>query len=213
VSDPRATIRARVPVRLGRAQGARAELITFDGLHDGREHLACLVARTQPKVPLVRIHSECLTGDVFASTRCDCGAQLDEALHHVAMSGAMLLYLRQEGRGIGLYNKLDAYLIQSEGFDTYTANRMVGKAPDERDYGVAVAMLDALGYRRIRLLTNNPDKVRQLKQGGIVIDEVVGTTVQVTDENVRYLRSKADLAGHTLDLCRGHRMGAGDGRA
>lgn len=124
---PEATVRARVPVALDRAGGTTAELVTFRGLGDGREHLAVLFPPLAP-VPLVRVHSECLTGDVLGSLRCDCGPQLDEALEAVADDHGAVLYLRQEGRGIGLYNKLDAYLLQQADVDTFSANRMPAAA-------------------------------------------------------------------------------------
>jgi GTP cyclohydrolase II len=153
----------------------------------------------------VRVHSECLTGDVFGSARCDCGPQLDEALRRISATGGAVLYLRQEGRGIGLYSKLDAYLLQDGGSDTFEANRLLGYDADERDYGVAAAMLRALGMPRIRLLTNNPDKVRQLRGCGIDVAAVVPTAVHRTAENASYLAAKADLAGHTLGVTQGVR--------
>ncbi|MFB7056157.1 GTP cyclohydrolase II RibA [Streptomyces vinaceus] len=197
-----AAVRARVPVTLSRVQGRSADLITFHHLPDPGEHFAVLVpaapADTAP--PLVRLHSECLTGDVLGSARCDCGPQLDEALRAIADHGGAVLYLRQEGRGIGLYNKLDTYVLQSQDHDTFAANRMIGRGDDERDYAAAAAMLHALGLTRIRLLTNNPDKVRELRTYGIEITEVIPTGVYVTAENSRYLSAKAELAGHTIAL-------------
>jgi GTP cyclohydrolase II len=190
-------VRARIPVNFRRAGHNAAELVTFYGLNDGKEHLACIVASQGSSAPLVRIHSECLTGDVFGSTRCDCGPQLSEILGYLAQEGGVLLYLRQEGRGIGLYNKLDAYLLQDRGIDTFEANRLLGRRDDERDYGVAASMLKALGYRRIRLLTNNPDKVEQLKKNGIEIADVVATGIHMTPDNTDYLKAKAEHAGHT----------------
>ncbi|MFS8198523.1 GTP cyclohydrolase II [Streptomyces sp. CWNU-52B] len=197
-----ATVRARVPVVLGRAAGRTAELVTFRGLPDDGEHLACLVPPWDTREPpLVRLHSECLTGDVFGSTRCDCGPQLDEALNLLAAHGGVLLHLRQEGRGIGLYNKLDTYLLQGQGqdrgVDTFEANRLIGRGADERDYLTAAVMLHTLGLRRVRLLTNNPDKVRQLRGHGIEIAETVPTGVHLTPENAAYLAAKA-RSGHHL---------------
>ncbi|MFE4062311.1 GTP cyclohydrolase II RibA [Streptomyces sp. NPDC059096] len=187
-------------ITLSRPRGLRAELVTFHGLPDAGEHLACFVPPRGGSVPLVRLHSECLTGDVLGSTRCDCGPQLDEALGRLAGDGGAVLYLRQEGRGIGLYNKLDAYLLQNARTDTFEANRLLGRGADERDYGVAAAMLRTLGLRRIRLLTNNPDKVRQLRDHGIDVTAAVPTRLHLTDDNAAYLTAKARSAGHTLAL-------------
>src|SRR5918997_1639705 len=173
-----AAVRTRVTVPLGFADGyaTTAEVVTFDGLVDGREHLllglgdwrqALARSASGSEAPLVRPHSECLTGDVFGSERCYCGPQLREAAERITESGGFLLYLRQEGRGIGLYAKLDAYALQDAGLDTYEANLALGFGEDERDYGVAAEMLFALGVRRIDLLTNNPDKVAQLRAAGV----------------------------------------------
>ncbi|QNP70209.1 GTP cyclohydrolase II [Streptomyces roseirectus] len=198
-SGPGTGVRARVPVTLNRA-GAAAELVTFHGLTDRQEHVAVVVAAEQQAVPLVRLHSECLTGDVFGSERCDCGPQLEESLRLVARDGGAVLYLRQEGRGIGLYNKLDAYVLQDGGSDTFEANRLLGRGEDERDYTSAAEMLRALGLTRIRLLSNNPDKAEQLTELGIEVVERVPTGVFLTGENGRYLDAKARHAGHTLPV-------------
>ena len=166
-----ATARAHVPITLGRNVGRRiaATVVSFTGLVDGGEHIAVVVPPiTEPA--LVRMHSECLTGDVLGSARCDCGPQLDEAMRMIGESGGVLLYLRQEGRGIGLYNKLDAYVLQDAGVDTYQANELVGRRPDERDYLVGAQILRALDISRIRLLTNNDDKARQLRRHGIDVE-------------------------------------------
>jgi GTP cyclohydrolase II len=200
VTAEQATVRARVCVTLGRANGHYAELVTFYGLPDAGEHLACVVRQRNSGVPLVRLHSECLTGDVFGSARCDCGPQLDEALSRIAEDGGAVLYMRQEGRGIGLYNKLDAYLLQNQHTDTFEANRLIGRGADERDYAAAAAMLWALGMPRIRLLTNNPDKVQQLHDNGIDVVDTVPTALYLTKENSRYLAAKARGGGHTLAL-------------
>ncbi len=172
VEFPPASVRAKVRVDLDRTVRCVADLVTFDGLVDDREHLALVVSpgdSAASGVPWVRVHSECLTGDVFGCDRCDCGGQLDRALPLVAEHGGAVLYLRQEGRGIGLYNKLDAYVIQDCGYDTYEANRALGRAPDERGYRVAAQMLLALGMPRVVLLTGNPDKVGQLCGDGIEV--------------------------------------------
>jgi GTP cyclohydrolase II len=149
---------------------------------------------------LVRPHSECLTGDVFGSQRCDCGAQLREAVERITDSGGFLLYLRQEGRGIGLYSKLDAYALQDAGLDTYEANLALGHREDERSYLVAAQMLRALGVSRTALLSNNPDKARQLGRFGVTVAERVPTGVHLSDTNARYLATKALRGGHTLDV-------------
>jgi GTP cyclohydrolase II len=199
-SPPPARIRRSVPatVRLG-GYATSARLITFHGLVDGREHLAIgLGDLAERAVPLVRPHSECLTGDVLGSERCDCGPQLHEAAARIAAAGGYLLYLRQEGRGIGLYDKLDAYALQDQGLDTYDANLALGHAADERDYTVAAQMLLALGVTTIALLSNNPDKHAQLLANGIAIAEQVPTGFHVSDSNVRYLSTKTHRGGHTL---------------
>ncbi|MFE7889121.1 GTP cyclohydrolase II [Streptomyces sp. NPDC057412] len=210
LAAPTATVRARVPVTLGRAEGRTAELVTFQGLSDEGEHVACVFPEPEPEpepvpepasgraAPLVRLHSECLTGDVFGSTRCDCGPQLKEALSLLARHGGVLLYLRQEGRGIGLYNKLDGYVLQDEGADTFEANRLLGRGADERDYGTAAAMLRALGLHRVRLLTNNPDKVAQLRVHGVDVAESLPTAVHRTPDNTAYLAAKARSGHHLL---------------
>jgi GTP cyclohydrolase II len=151
-------------------------------------------------MPLVRPHSECLTGDVFGSERCDCGPQLREAVERITDSGGYLLYLRQEGRGIGLYAKLDSYALQDTGLDTYEANVALGHRADERSYLVAAQMLLALGVSRIALLSNNPDKARQLRRFGVTVAQRVPTGVHLSAANARYLATKAHRAGHTLDI-------------
>ncbi|MEW2252212.1 GTP cyclohydrolase II [Streptomyces sp. NPDC006975] len=198
---PAATPRARVRVPLTFPDGYRAdaELVTFHGLADGREHLA-VVLGDPGDVPLVRLHSECLTGDVFGSARCDCGPQLREAVERIADRGGILLYLRQEGRGIGLYNKLDAYALQDQGLDTYAANAALGLPEDARDYTAAAQMLTALGIGTLDLLSNNPDKAGQLRALGIDVRDRVPTGVFPTPHNVRYLRAKVLQTQHTLPL-------------
>ncbi|MFF9096121.1 GTP cyclohydrolase II [Streptomyces sp. NPDC014802] len=198
---PAATPRARVRVPLTFPDGYRAdaELVTFHGLADGREHLA-VVLGDPGDVPLVRLHSECLTGDVFGSARCDCGPQLREAVERIADRGGILLYLRQEGRGIGLYNKLDAYALQDQGLDTYAANAALGLPEDARDYTAAAQMLTALGIGTLDLLSNNPDKAGQLRTLGLDVRDRVPTGVFPTPYNVRYLRAKVLQTQHTLPL-------------
>ncbi|MBC7268747.1 MAG: GTP cyclohydrolase II [Streptomyces sp.] len=198
---PAATPRSRVQVPLSFPDGYRvdAELVTFHGLADGREHLAVVLGDPGP-LPLVRLHSECLTGDVFGSARCDCGPQLREAVERIAERGGVLLYLRQEGRGIGLYNKLDAYALQDQGLDTYEANAALGLPEDARDYTAAAQMLGALGVDALDLLSNNPDKAEQLRALGVDVRDRVPTGVFATDHNVRYLRAKVLHTRHTLPL-------------
>jgi GTP cyclohydrolase II len=194
---PKALIRARVPIALDRPGGQHFEIVTFDKLIDGEEHLAVVCPPLTVPV-IVRMHSQCLTGDVFRSLRCDCGPQLDEALTVISREGGVLLYLRQEGRGIGLYNKLDAYLLQNAGVDTYAANRLLGRGEDERDYTVAAQMLCALGISEIRLLTNNPAKIEQIEHLGITVRAARSTNVHLNPYNQKYLTEKAHLARHQL---------------
>ena len=204
-----ATVRTRldVPLRLPDGFVVTARVFTFDGLVDGGEHLAVVLGgRAAPRSggspadpPLVRLHSECLTGDVLGSRRCDCGPQLREAVDRLVAVGGYLLYLRQEGRGIGLYAKLDAYVLQDAGLDTYQANEALGFPADARDYTVAAQMLLALGERRVRLLSNNPDKADQLEALGVEVVERVPTGVHVSPANRPYLLAKARRA-HSLDL-------------
>src|SRR3954470_21051741 len=187
-------IRSRVTVPLRFSDGYRttAEVVTFEGLADGKEHLALALGDVAAaEVPLVRPHSECLTGDVFGSERCDCGPQLREAVERIADQGGWVLYLRQEGRGIGLYAKLDAYALQDLGLDTYEANVALGRGEDERDYTAAAEMLQAVGATRVRLLSNNPDKAEQLVELGIEISERIPTGLHLSAANGRYLAAKA----------------------
>ncbi|MBD0669355.1 GTP cyclohydrolase II [Streptomyces sp. CBMA156] len=200
-----ATVRSRVRIPLTFPDGfrAEAEVFTFRGLADGAEHLA-LALGTAPEggTPLVRLHSECLTGDVFGSDRCDCGPQLRESVERISEAGGYLLYLRQEGRGIGLYNKLDAYALQDSGLDTYDANTALGLPEDGRDYTAAAQMLAALGATDIDLLSNNPDKAAQLAELGVTVRHRVPTGVHLSASNIRYLRAKAERTGHTIELSR-----------
>ncbi|PSV47598.1 GTP cyclohydrolase II [Photobacterium indicum] len=191
-------IRARVPFKVGQKSNIPADLLSFNGLESGKEHVAVIfqAADTKPAVPLVRMHSECLTGDVFHSSRCDCGEQLDETIEKMGEMGGVILYLRQEGRGIGLYNKIDAYELQSKGMNTYEANNHLGFGDDLRDFTEAALMLKALGLNEIRLVTNNPKKIRELEENGIIITEVVGTKAHVKDGNESYLKTKASHGKH-----------------
>jgi len=190
-----------LPLRFPDGYAATARVFTFDGLVDGREHIALGLGdwdRGDGPPLLVRPHSECLTGDVFGSQRCDCGPQLREAVERVADAGGLVLYLRQEGRGIGLYAKLDAYALQDAGLDTFEANLALGHGEDERDYTVAAQMLLALGIDRVALLTNNPDKVEQLSELGITIAEQVPTGEFRGPGNEAYLAAKARRFTRTL---------------
>jgi GTP cyclohydrolase II len=205
---PVATIRTQVQIPLRFPDGfiTDARVFTFDGLADGGEHLALgLGERAGPVtgdtgVPLVRLHSECLTGDVLGSQRCDCGPQLREAVERIAEAGGYLLYLRQEGRGIGLYAKIDAYALQDTGLDTYQANLALGHREDERDYTAGAQMLHALGASSVRLLSNNPDKARQLSRCGVTVLDQLPTGVHLSAANSRYLAAKVRHGAHTLNL-------------
>src|SRR3954447_15719449 len=210
VSDA-ASVRTRVtvPLRFPDGYATTADVFTFTGLADGKEHLllglgdwrrALERSLAGGSAPLVRPHSECLTGDMFGSERCDCGPQLREAAERITDAGGFLLYLRQEGRGIGLYAKLDAYALQDAGLDTYQANVALGHGEDERDYTAAAQMLTAVGADRIRLLSNNPDKAAQLDLLGVEVAERIPTGVHLSTANARYLATKRDYTAHTLDL-------------
>jgi GTP cyclohydrolase II len=173
------------------------QIVAFRASDDGQEHVALLIGAPGGRPPLVRLHSECLTGDVFGSLKCDCGPQLKEALRIIGASGGgVLLYLRQEGRGIGLANKLRAYALQDRGLDTVDANRRLGFADDERDYGHAAAMLRALGITEVRLLTNNPGKVAGLEAAGIRVVERVPHHMPANPHNADYLATKRKKSGH-----------------
>ena len=187
--------RARLPL----ADMPPTQIVAFRASDDGQEHVALVVGAFGGKPALVRLHSECLTGDVFGSLKCDCGPQLREALHIIgAAGGGVLLYLRQEGRGIGLANKLRAYALQDRGLDTVEANLRLGFADDERDYGHAAAMLRTLGIDQVRLLTNNPAKVKGLEAAGIEVVERVPHQMATNPHNADYLTTKRRRSGHLL---------------
>ncbi|MEZ9743851.1 GTP cyclohydrolase II [Vibrio splendidus] len=197
-----AEVRARIDFKVGVTSSIDAELLSFHGLKTDKEHVAVIFksADKTQDIPLVRMHSECLTGDVFHSSRCDCGEQLDETIRIMGETGGVILYLRQEGRGIGLYNKIDAYRLQSEGMNTYEANNHLGFGDDLRDFTEAAEMLRALGTTKIRLVTNNPKKVNELKSFGIEIEEVVNTSAHVKSGNESYLKAKVSHGKHNLDI-------------
>lgn len=188
--------RARLPVDACET----AEIVAFRARDDLREHVALVVGHQNgDRAPLVRLHSECLTGDVLGSLKCDCGPQLHAALQAIAdTQWGILLYLRQEGRGIGLVNKLRAYALQDQGFDTVDANVRLGFAIDARDFGVAARMLALLGQECVRLLTNNPGKVAGLEAAGIHVVERVPHKLPANPHNQAYLATKRDRTGHQL---------------
>ncbi len=192
--------RARLPV----AAAEDAEIVAFRSADDLREHVALVIGQqSSDRAPLVRLHSECLTGDILGSLKCDCGPQLDAALRAMADEAAqggwgVLLYLRQEGRGIGLINKLRAYRLQDQGFDTVDANNRLGLPTEARDFPVAARMLALLGVRAIRLMTNNPAKVSALQATGVEVAERVPHQLPPNPHNARYLDTKRDRTGHLL---------------
>ncbi|MGL4734848.1 MAG: GTP cyclohydrolase II [Enterovibrio sp.] len=196
------SVRVRVDLHVGARSHIPAQLLSFDGLSSKQEHIAIIFANADQNQaqPLVRLHSECLTGDVFHSSRCDCGEQLNETIELMAKEGGILLYLRQEGRGIGLYNKLDAYKLQSQGMNTYQANNQLGFADDLRTFNDAAQMLKALNVANIRLMTNNPKKINELKELGINIVEVIGTQVYLKNDNAHYLQAKVEHGKHQLKI-------------
>lgn len=187
--------RAHLPI----AATEKCEIIAFRTPEAAQDHVALMIGSPNGNPPLVRLHSECLTGDVLGSLKCDCGPQLDASLRLIAASGwGLLLYLRQEGRGIGLINKLRAYGLQDQGFDTVDANTRLGFAVDARDFGTAARMLTLLGQNKIRLLTNNPDKVAGLEASGVAVTERVPHHLPPNPHNANYLDTKRDRTGHIL---------------
>jgi GTP cyclohydrolase II len=196
-------IEARTLVRVGEARvpldvSENVEIVAFRPADGGREHLALVIntPNTDDTV-LVRLHSECFTGDLLGSLRCDCGDQLRGAISEISKQGSgILLYLAQEGRGIGLVNKLRAYALQDKGFDTIDANQQLGFEADERLYRPAAEMLRQLGYSTVRLMTNNPDKVAALQEWGITVSERVDHNFPSNEHNAFYLATKKDRAGH-----------------
>ena len=174
-------------------------MTVFHNQLDDAEHFALVKPlRTPHQIPLVRIHSECITGDLFGSTKCDCGSQLDQSLALIAKEGGVLIYLRQEGRGIGLANKIKAYALQEDGFDTVEANVELGLPIDSRNYAIAFQILKWMGMNTVRLLTNNPMKMVSLRSYGVIVSERVALEVAPTNENRHYLRIKQEKMGHFL---------------
>jgi GTP cyclohydrolase II len=187
--------RARLPV----AASSECEIIAFRSHADSADHVALVVGKRDASPPVVRLHSECLTGDVLGSLKCDCGPQLHEALGRIAEAQwGILLYLRQEGRGIGLINKLRAYALQDQGFDTVDANIRLGFDIDARDFSIAARMLDLLGVKAVRLLTNNPEKIAGLEAQGVAVTEHLPLRIMANPHNAHYLRTKRDRTGHIL---------------
>jgi GTP cyclohydrolase II len=182
------------------AEAPDARMVAYRPADGGVEHVALLIGRPEEATaPLVRIHSECFTGDMLGSLRCDCGPQLHQAIQRMVAEGAgVLLYMAQEGRGIGLVNKLRAYALQDRGLDTLDANRALGWGADERNFAAAALMLRDLGILRVRLLTNNPDKVAALEEAGIAVAGRLRHAIAANGVNNGYLETKARRFGHLL---------------
>ncbi len=205
--DRRSTVGSDTSIRMQKVAEARLpteigefRVIGFQELTSGREYVVLLKGDPSPDRPcLVRIHSQCLTGDVFRSVKCDCGQQLRRAMELIEHEGeGVLIYQQQEGRGIGLLNKIRAYALQDQGLDTVEANLRLGFAPDERSYEDCVALLRALGVRQIRLLSNNPQKIAALRKAGLDIVERVPLEIEPSEETITYLRAKKKKLGHLL---------------
>ena len=172
----------------------------FHDRKNNKEH-ALLYLDNPDKIPMVRVHSECLTGDAFGSLRCDCGPQLEKSMQEIQEHGSgAIVYLKQEGRGIGLYAKMQAYALQDEGLDTLDANLQLGLPADARTYEIAAEMLKSIGYDELYLLTNNPEKRLQLSENGIFVKDRVPIIVVPSEHNVSYLRTKASRMGHLLEV-------------
>jgi 3,4-dihydroxy 2-butanone 4-phosphate synthase/GTP cyclohydrolase II len=187
-------VEARLPTKYGTYR-----IIAFPGDHSDKENLALVMGKVEGEI-LIRIHSECFTGDVLHSMRCDCGEQLDLAMKKISKEGkGIIIYLRQEGRGIGLVNKLKAYNLQDDGMDTVEANIALGFNAEMRRYGGAVEILENLGVKEIKLMTNNPAKVEDLEKAGFVVKQI-GHSAEPNEENKDYLRTKASKMNHKLEI-------------
>ena len=175
------------------------DMLAYESPFKDFPHVVLFSKTNKNETPIVRVHSECMTGDVFGSARCDCGEQLDYSLDYVNKHGGIVIYLRQEGRGIGLVNKMKAYNLQDEGLNTYQANIKLGFHQDERKFDIAKNILEDLGIRKIKLLTNNPDKIKQLVEAGIEITTRIPIEINAHEINKDYLKTKKDDMGHMLD--------------
>ncbi len=188
--------RALIPTKWG-----EFELIAY-GVDPGdpMPHLALVHVKTKGvEDVLVRIHSECMTGDLFGSSRCECGSQLHKSFELIAREGGVIVYLRQEGRGIGIIQKLKAYELQDHGLNTVEANVQLGHAPDERSFDLGITILEDLGIRSIRLLTNNPDKIKAIEDSSIVLTKRVPLIITPNEDNLEYMQTKKKILGHLLD--------------
>lgn len=192
------TARAKLPIE----SAEDSTIISFREQDDGAVHLALIIGKQKnDKLPLVRVHSSCVTGDLLGSLRCDCGDQLKLSLTAIKKDGyGVLLYLNQEGRGIGITNKLRAYKLQEQGMDTYTANHALGFADDERDFTVAGSILKSLGISKINLLSNNPHKVAEIRKRGIIVSKRVPLIAKPSKHNHAYITAKAQKAGHIMGI-------------
>jgi 3,4-dihydroxy 2-butanone 4-phosphate synthase/GTP cyclohydrolase II len=202
IGKPAVDVRLRAETVLPTRKAGAFRLLVYGDSRDGNLLLALVKGAIAPGQPtLVRLHSQCLTGDVFGSERCDCGEQLDAALTMIEEAGAgVLIYMFDEGRGIGLLNKIRAYALQDRGHDTVEANHALGFAADMRDYQTGARILLDLGARKVRLMTNNPDKVRQLEQYGLAVSERIPIEVRPGESNREYLRTKRTKFGHLLSM-------------
>jgi 3,4-dihydroxy 2-butanone 4-phosphate synthase / GTP cyclohydrolase II len=174
------------------------EVLTFGSDHEHYPHVV-LRSKIVNDIPVIRIHSECMTGDVFGSLRCDCGEQLHASMEYIQKNGGAIVYLRQEGRGIGLTEKIKAYALQEKGMNTIQANLELGHSADARDYSVAVEILKSLGWNQIHLMTNNPEKLDQLRAGGIEVIDRIPVVIKANSHNADYLHTKSSEMGHWLN--------------
>lgn len=190
-------VSARIPTEIGEFR-----LHLYYNNFDSKEHLALLLGNPEEASNvLLRVHSECFTGDVLGSRRCDCGEQLQNAMQQIAAAElGVIIYLRQEGRGIGLLDKLRAYNLQDEGYDTVDANLLLGHHADERDYTIAARIIDDLKIHSVRLLTNNPQKLERLREQGIIVNERIPVEPTIHPDNVHYLSTKVNRMNHLLNL-------------